>query len=94
MNFFLIEYILLGRGFYAIGSRRNNTALKGLFIKGVLHLVNLLMTYESITVNTERRNLFLDSLIEEMINKKQTECLYFNTCKIIAYTDRYFSLEQ
>ena len=62
----LIEYILLGRGFYAIGSRRNNTALKGLFIKGVLHLVNLLMTYESITVNTDRRNLFLDSLIEEL----------------------------
>lgn len=62
----LIEYILLGRGFYAIGSSRNNTELKGLFIKGVLHLVNLLMTYETVTINTDRRNLFLDFLIEEL----------------------------
>ena len=62
----IIEYILLGRGFYAIGSRKNNTQAKGQFIKGVLHFVNLLMVYESITVNINKRNLFLDMLIKKL----------------------------
>lgn len=62
----IIEYILLGRGFYAIGSRRSNTQSKQLFIKGVLHFVNLLMSYESITINTNRRNLYLHQLIEKI----------------------------
>ncbi len=78
----LIEYILLGRGFYAIGSRRNNTELKGLFIKGVLHLVNLLMTYETITIDSERRNLFLDSLIAELPEIEDEE--YFEELKAYA----------
>lgn len=62
----IIEYILLGRGYYAIGSIRSNTHSKQLFIKGVLHFVNLLMSYESITINSNRRNLYLHHLIEKI----------------------------
>lgn len=58
----LFEYILFGRGFYSIGTKRANTESKQEFIKGILHLVNLLMCYETLTINTERRNKFLDFL--------------------------------
>jgi hypothetical protein len=58
----IIEYIFLGRGFYAIGTRRQNISNKENFVRGLLHFVNLLMCYESITVNIERRNKFLDFL--------------------------------
>lgn len=58
----LFEYVLLGRGFYSIGTNRQNTSKKEDFVKGILHLVNLLMNYESLTVNTDRRNRFLDFL--------------------------------
>lgn len=58
----LFEYMLLGRGFYAIGTNRQSISKKENFVKGVLHLVNLLMNYESLTVNSERRNRFLDFL--------------------------------
>lgn len=62
----LFEYILLGRGFYAIGTRRQNISNKQNFIKGILHFTNLLMCFESITVNTARRNLLLDFLAERI----------------------------
>lgn len=58
----LIEYALLGRGFYSIGTKRQSISKKENFVKGILHLVNLLMNYESLTVNTDRRNRFLDFL--------------------------------
>src|SRR5437868_3048483 len=58
----LFEYILLGRGFYSIGTKRQNISKKENFVKGILHLVNLLMNYESLTVNIDRRNRFLDFL--------------------------------
>ncbi|MDQ3750812.1 MAG: DUF616 domain-containing protein [Acidobacteriota bacterium] len=59
----LFEYALLGRGFYSIGgTKRQNISKKENFAKGILHLVNLLMNYESLTVNTDRRNRFLDFL--------------------------------
>lgn len=58
----LIEYIFLGRGFYAMGSKRQDVSNKEQFIKGLLHFVNLLMCYESLTVNIRRRNSFLDFL--------------------------------
>lgn len=58
----LMEYIFLGRGFYAIGTRRSGTPNKERFLKGMLHFINLLMCYESITVDENRRNSFLDFL--------------------------------
>ncbi len=60
----IIEYILLGRGFYSIGTSKNNPDRKQNFIRGILHFVNLLMCYESITININRRNIYLDSLAD------------------------------
>ena len=62
----MIEYIILGRGFYSIGSRKNNIDSKKDFIKGILHFVNLLMSYESITNNYTRRKLLLEKLAKEL----------------------------
>lgn len=59
----LFEYFLLGRGFYSMGNSRKTFDKKEQFTKGILHFVNLLMCFESITVNVERRNRFLDYLI-------------------------------
>jgi hypothetical protein len=58
----LFEYIFLGRGFYAMGKKRGDVSKKELFVKGILHVVNLLMSFESLTVNVARRNHFLDFL--------------------------------
>ncbi|MBI2469744.1 MAG: hypothetical protein HYV59_00670 [Planctomycetes bacterium] len=69
----LFEYILLSRGFYAIGTRKQNISNKQQFVKGILHFTNLLMCFESITVNTARRNLLLDFLAKEINSiKKET----------------------
>lgn len=59
----LYEYIFLGRAFYSMGNRRSNQNKKESFVKGVLNLVNLLMCYESLTVEVTRRNAFLDYLV-------------------------------
>jgi len=58
----LFEYILLGRAFYAMGTRRQNQSAKEDFVKGILNLVNLLMCFESITVMVNRRTAFLNYL--------------------------------
>ncbi len=60
----IIEYILLCRGFYSIGTSENNPYRKQNFIRGILHFVNLLMCYESITININRSNTYLDSLAD------------------------------
>jgi len=67
----LFEYILLGRGFYAIGTRKQNISNKQQFVKGILHFTNLLMCFESITVNTARRNLLLDFLAKRINSIKE-----------------------
>ena len=62
----LIEYFLFGRVFYSLGTSRDSIQKRGLFTKGILHLVNLLMCYESITVDVNRRNSFLDYLVTQI----------------------------
>lgn len=63
----LVEYIFLGRGYYSIsGKNREDPENKFKFIKGILHFVNLLMCYESITVEVDRRNALLDILKEKI----------------------------
>lgn len=59
----LFEYFLLGRAFYSMGNSRITFDKKEHFAKGILHFVNLLMCFESITVNVQRRNKLLDYLI-------------------------------
>ncbi len=54
----VFEYILLGRGFYVMKHRED----KQKFIKGILHFVNLLMVYETMTVSKKLRKRFLVQL--------------------------------
>lgn len=62
----IIEYIFLGRGFFFITEGTNSTDQKrinkGLFIKSVLYFVNLLMIYESMTVDNKIRKIFLEKV--------------------------------
>ncbi|MBN2213985.1 MAG: hypothetical protein JW723_07065 [Bacteroidales bacterium] len=74
----LFEYILLGRAYYSMGTAKRRIDKKQHFIKGILHLVNLLMCFETITVNVERRNRFLDhlsALVEEISNEDEFNSL-------------------
>lgn len=65
----LIEYILLGRGYYAIKARED----KENFIKLILHFVNLLMSFESMTVDNTLRKKFLEKLGIEIPEIKEEE---------------------
>jgi hypothetical protein len=58
----LFEYILLGRGYYVMKSKQD----KEKFVKGMMHFVNLLMCFESITVSTTLRRKFLLALKKEL----------------------------
>lgn len=70
-----IEYIFLGRMYLNLRNRND----KENFITAVLHFVNLLMSYESITVSAEIRQHFLEELrnnIEEIGNEPLFEELF------------------
>ncbi|MGC8516105.1 MAG: hypothetical protein ACP5OC_08240 [Thermoplasmata archaeon] len=54
----LIEYFFFGRGYYSI----KDDETRGLFIKSVLYFVNVLMSFETITVSKKLRDKYLDSL--------------------------------
>ncbi len=66
----IIEYIFLARGFFFISEGSNSQdkkkIKKELFIKSILYFVNLLMTYESMTVDNKIRKIFLEKLSEEI----------------------------
>ncbi len=53
-----IEYIFLGRGYYAI----KKTEDKENFIKAILYFVNLLICYEEMTISNDLRKIFLKKL--------------------------------
>lgn len=54
----LIEYIFMGRGYYSMQKIEH----KSNFIRLILHLVNLLMSYESITASDNLRRQVLNNL--------------------------------
>jgi len=58
----LFEYILLGRGYYSLKSKKD----KEKFVRLVLHFVNLLMSYEILTVSDNLREKVLKKLEEEV----------------------------
>ncbi|MBN2463989.1 MAG: hypothetical protein JXB43_10385 [Dehalococcoidia bacterium] len=58
----LIEYILIGRGYYALKSKEDRQK----FIRLVLHFVNLLMCYEMMTVSDNIRRKFLDKVARDV----------------------------
>jgi hypothetical protein len=77
----IIEYILLARGIFFVtdGTNKASTKLlkKSLFIKTIMYFVNLLMSYESMTVDNKLRKTFLINLSEKIPEVMQEE-LYQN----------------
>jgi len=75
----IIEYIFLARGFFFITERASTVNAKKikrkLFIEIILRFVNLLMSYESMTVDYKIRIKFLESLVESIPEVKE-ENLY------------------
>lgn len=61
----VIEYILNGRGYYY--AIRDREAMKT-YIRIILEIVNQLMIFDSLTVNTELRKVLLDKLKERFDN--------------------------
>ncbi|HQH43140.1 MAG TPA: hypothetical protein P5124_02365 [Syntrophorhabdaceae bacterium] len=58
----LFEYILLGRGYYSIQTKDD----KENFVRLILHFVNLLMSYETLTVSDNLREKVLEKLKKEI----------------------------
>lgn len=75
----ILEYIFLARGYYAItsgGSKAKKRKMKK-FIEIILRFVNILMSYETMTVDDKLRKTFLKKL-KEKIPEVEKEGL-FNT---------------
>lgn len=78
----LIEYIYLGRGYYSMQKRgdKKQKQAKQHFVKLILYLVNLLMTYETLTVSQGLRKKFLKKLSLQIPEIKD-EALFSNLLK-------------
>ena len=73
----IIEYIFFSRGLFFVteGSNqpKNKRAKRGLFIKAILYFVNILMTYESMTVDNIIRKRFLENLARKLPEVKSED---------------------
>lgn len=73
----IIEYIFLSRGFFFISEGTNSgdkkKEKKELFIKSVLYFVNLLMIYETMTIDNKIRKKFLENLSKTITEIKDEE---------------------
>lgn len=58
----IIEYLFFGRGYYSISNGQNEEQKKGQFIEAIMHFVNLLMSFEAMTVSYKLRSGFLKEL--------------------------------
>lgn len=58
----LVEYIYLGRGYYSMRTKQD----KGRFIKLILYLTNILMSYETITASDNLRAKVLRKLASQI----------------------------
>ncbi len=67
-----LEYIFLGRGYYSIRSKVD----KENFVRAILYFVNLLMSYEALTVSDRLRKNFLEKLGDKIPETKKEE--YYN----------------
>lgn len=65
----LYEYILLGRGYYALKKQKDKQS----FIATILRVVNLLMCYEAITVSNKLRRKVIEELGKKIPAIKQEE---------------------
>lgn len=69
-----IEYIFLGRGYYSIKTVEDREE----FVQSILHFVNILMCFESMTVSPNIRKAFLQELrrkIPSIANETQFQSL-------------------
>lgn len=73
----ILEYIFLGRGYYTITSRSFKARKRqlGKFIEIILRFVNILMSYEVMTVDVTLRKAFLKKL-KEKVPEVRNENLY------------------
>jgi len=75
----IIEYIFLSRGLFSItdgtNSHEKKKEKKKLFIETILYFVNLLMIYESMTVDEKLRKKYLENLAKA-IPEIKTEEMY------------------
>lgn len=62
-----LEYVLIARGYYCMKSEED----KSEFIKSILYFVNVLMSYEAITVSYNLRKNYLDKLGKEVAEIKE-----------------------
>jgi len=73
----IIEYIFLARGFFFISEGTNSPIKKKekkkLFIKSILYFVNLLMCYESMTIDNKIRKKFLENLVKSIPEVKDED---------------------
>lgn len=78
----LIEYIYLGRGYYSMQKKddKKQKQAKQHFVKLILYLVNLLMTYETLTVSQGLRKKLLKKLSLQIPEIKD-EALFSNLLK-------------
>lgn len=67
----LIEYILIGRGYYSLGPKSKED--REVFVRLILHFVNLLMCYEAITVSNNTRKKVLQALSNNIPELKKEE---------------------
>jgi len=82
----IIEYIFISRGIFFMSDKAGNEEKKKrkreLFIEIILNFVNLLMTYESMTIDNKLRKSFLKSLPKKIPEIKDeslyTELLNYN----------------
>jgi len=65
----IIEYIFLGRGYYAIESKEQ----KQKFVQTIIHFVNLLMCYETMTISKNLRDKYLEKLKDKIPQIKDEE---------------------
>lgn len=75
-----LEYIFLGRGYYSIQSKED----KENFIRAILHFVNLLMCYETMTVSNNLRRGVLRKLGEKIREVRDEE--YYDELKSFTGT--------
>lgn len=69
----VLEYIFLGRGYYALTSRSSKTKKRKMkkFVEMILRFVNVLMCYEVMTVDVKLRKTFLKGLQQKIPDVKK-----------------------
>lgn len=75
----ILEYIFLARGYYAIISRSPKARKRKMkkFIEIILRFVNILMSYETMTVDDKLRKKFLEKLQKKILEVEKEKL--FNT---------------